>query len=209
MRKIALLLLAAILCGCSSEPQKPAETPQPKASATPSAPELMTGRSAFYECYRKARTWAPDAKPYRVESSASKDSPGTDGKAIVWHAWFASPSRRSVKPYTWSGGSGENLPEKGVTFGPDDSFSPTNASTQPFDVGFLKTDSDNAYKVAQEKGGTELEKKHPGTPVTYILDWNGKANELIWHVIYGDSPNEARLRIAVDAATGGFLRKEK
>lgn len=128
---------------------------------------------------------------------------------MVWHAWFASPSRRSVKPYTWSGGSGENLPERGVTFGPDDTFSPTNASTQPFDVNFLKSDSDNAYKVAQEKGGAELEKKHPGTPVVYMLDWSGKANELIWHVIYGDSPTDYKLRIAVDASTGGFLRKEK
>lgn len=205
MRTLVLLLLAAMLCGCSSEPQKPAETPQPKASATPAAPELMTGRTAFYECYRKARTWAADAKPYRLESSTTKEP---DGKAVVWHAWFASPSRRSVKPYTWSGG-GENAPEKGVSFGPDDTFNPSNASTQPFDVNFLKTDSDNAYKVAQEKGGADLEKKHPGTPITYVLDWSPRANELIWHVIYGDTPSEYRLKIAVDAATGGFLRKEK
>jgi hypothetical protein len=204
------LLLCAVLTGCSSsEPSKPAESAQPKASATPSAPELQTGRTAFYEMYRKARTWAPDAKPYRLESSATKDAPGTDGKAEVWHAWFASESKRLVKPYTWSGGTGENLPDKGVTFGPEDTFSPTNASTQPFDVNFLKTDSDNAYKVGQEKGGAEVEKKHPATPTLYVLDWNGKANELIWHVIYGDSPSDYKLRIAVDAATGGFLRKEK
>lgn len=209
MRKLVLLLLAAALAGCSSEPKKAEEGAKPAAKPEAKAPELQTGRTAFYEMYRTARQWAPDAKPFRVQSSASKDAPGTDGKALVWHAWFASPGKREVKPYTWSGGTGENLPERGVSFGPVDTFNPSNTSTQPFDPNFLKSDSDQAYKAAQEKGGEALLKKNPGTPIVYVLDWDGKANELIWHVVYGESPSDYRLKIAVNASTGGYLKKEK
>ncbi len=211
MRKLALLLLLALLAGCSSNPQNQKKTEEmtKPAQATPAVPELETGRSAFYKCFQKARTWAPDAKPFRVQSGVTKDARGADGKAEVWMAWFASPSKRSVKPYTWSGGAGENLPEKGVSFGPEDTFNPSNASTQPFDVNFLKSDTDQAYKVAQEKGGAALQKKSPDTPIVYVLDWSPKENELIWHVVYGESPTDYKLKIAVDASTGGFLRKEK
>ncbi len=209
MRKIALLLLLALLAGCSSTEPKNDKVNKPATTSQAKPPEFQTGRTAFYEMYRTARTWAPDAKPYRVQSSATKDAPGTDGKAEVWMAWFASPSKREVKPYTWCGGTGENLPERGVSFGPVDTFNPSNTSTQPFDVNFLKQDSDAAYKTAQEKGGEALEKKSPGTPVVYILDWDGKANELIWHVIYGEAAQDYKLKIAVNASTGGFLRKEK
>lgn len=211
MRKLALLalLLLLALAGCSSEPKKAEEAPKPAAKPEAKAPELQTGRTAFYEMYRTARQWAPDARPFRVQSSASKEAPGTDGKALVWHAWFASPGKREVKPYTWSGGSGENFPERGVSFGPVDTFNPSNTSTQPFDPNFLKSDSDQAYKAAQEKGGEALLKKNPGTPVIYVLDFDNKANELIWHVVYGDSPSNYRLKIAVNASTGGFLKKEK
>ena len=211
MRKLALLLLLAALAGCSSEPKKTEEGAKP--AATPAkqvkAPEFQTGRTAFYEMYRTARTWAPDVKPFRVQSSPTKESSGADGKAEVWRAWFASATKREVKPYTWSGGTGDDLPERGVSFGPVDTFNPSNASTQTFDANFLKTDSDQAYKAAQEKGGDALLKKSPGTPIIYTLDWDGKSNELIWHVSYGESPLIYKLKIAVDAATGGFLRKEK
>ncbi len=211
MRKLAFLLLLAMFAGCSSsEPPKQSAEQKPKnAAAESKAPEQETGRTAFYKMYATARTWAPDAKPFRLQSSPTKDAPGSDGKAEIWHAWFASPSRKGVKPYTWSGGSGENMPERGVSFGTEDTFNPSNTSTQPFDVSFLKSDSDEAFKTAQEHGGAEIEKKNPGTPVTYSLDWDAKANELIWHVIYGDSATEYKLKVAVNASTGGYLKREK
>jgi len=193
----ATILAASLMTGCSSNPTqpKPAETPQPKAA------EAITGSSAFYKCYIAARGWAPDAQPFRAESVAGADFKGHDGKAGEWRAGFASPSLRSTKTYIWSNGD--------ISHGVDDTYSPTNSSTQVFNVQFLKTDTDKAFAIAQEHGGDKLLQKEPGTPVLYLLDWNHLTNELLWHVIYGADRETAKLRVAVNATTGEFTRVEK
>jgi len=204
MKKLFVAILAAgliltliLMAGCSSEPSKPtaSETPQPK------APEAITGSSAFFKCYISARIWAPDAQPYRVESYATANTKGRDGKAEEWRAGFASPSKHSTKTFTWSNGD--------ISHGVDDTYSPTNSSTQIFNVQFLKVDTDKAFAVAQQHGGDKLLEKEPATPVFYVLDWNRLANELLWHVIYGTDRDTAKLRVAVNASTGEFSRVEK
>ena len=59
------------------------------------------------------------------------------------------------------------------------------------------------------RGPAKARKKEPELPVIYVLDWDGKANELIWHVTYGNSPTDYKLKIAVNASTGGYLKKER
>jgi len=72
-----------------------------------------------------------------------------------------------------------------VNPGIEDSYSASNASTQVFDMAFLKVDSDQAFATAQKHGGDKILEKAPDTPLTYICDWNHNTNELTWHVIYG------------------------
>jgi len=192
-----LILTLILMAGCSSEPSKPAasETPQPKAL------ETITGSSAFFKCYISARIWAPDAQPYRAESYANAASKGRDGKAGEWRAGFASPSKHSTKFFTWANGD--------ISHSVDDTYSPTNSSTQIFNVQFLKVDTDKAFAIAQQHGGDKLLEKEPNTPVFYVLDWNRQANELLWHVIYGTDRETAKLLVAVNASTGEFSRVEK
>jgi len=207
MRKLASSLFAfAILLGCSSEPQKPAEK-----AAAPAAPanEYMTGRAAFQRMYATARGWAPDAQPFRLQSQHSKDAPVAEGKAALWRAWFGSAARRSAKPYQWSGLTGPDAPDRGISPGPEDSFTPSNLSTRPFDIAFLKVDSDRAFAVAQEHGGKAIMDKDPAHPVTFLLEWNPRGNNLLWTVMYGNSENDAALRVVVDASTGEFQRVVK
>src|SRR5205814_1861551 len=45
-------------------------------------------------------------------------------------------------------------------------------------------------------------------PVNYVLDWDPRRSELIWHVIYGQNSNDPDLQIAVDASSGSYIRKE-
>src|SRR5438034_11159622 len=69
-----------LLAGCSSQPSKPAEEPsKPQAAPAPKQVEEVSGRVAFQRLYVAARGWAPDARPYRLQSQPVKQSTGKDG----------------------------------------------------------------------------------------------------------------------------------
>ncbi len=213
MKKLALLVLAsAVLAGCESG-VKPAGGPQnPTAEQKEQkAPEFITARSAFQKLYPSARMWAADSRPFRVSSEPVKEDPdqGKGGKSAVWRASFASIARSNIKLFTWSGVRADDAPERGVSAGTEDTYNPRNTATQPFDIAFWKIDSDKAFTVAQEHGGAKLLKATPGMPVIYLVDWNPKENQLVWHVMYGGTGIDAKLRVAIDASTGNFLRIEK
>ncbi len=206
MKKLLMAMLAlALMAGCSSEPSKPAasEKPQPK------APEIVTGRTAFQKLYLAAHGWARDAQPYRLESLLTADSKGKDGKSAVWRASFASAAQRGAKSFVWSGEDAPDAPSRGISPGTEDSYNPTNSSTQVFDIAFLKVDSEQALEVARKHGGDKILEKNPDTPILYVVDWSRPTSELIWHVIYGNSRDDAKLKVAVNASTGDFIRVEK
>jgi hypothetical protein len=200
----AALVVLALLAGCDSNT---ATTPQAKPEPKP--PEQLTGRAAFQKVFIAARNYAADVKPFRIESTPSTDGNGRDGKSAIWRASFASAIQHGVKPFFWSGSNAADAPSRGVSPGNEDTYNPSNASTQVFDVAFLKVDSDQAFAEAQKQGGDKLLEKDPTTPVIYICDWNHNTNQLIWHVIYGASRETAKLTVAVDASTGMFVRVEK
>jgi hypothetical protein len=211
MRSLSIgLVLVAALCLASCSSSKPAEQSSIAAADQEKAQpnEYLTGREAFQKLFVSARAFAPDVKPYRMESLYTEGAPANEGKAGIWRGQFASPSKRSIKSYTWSGISGENAPDRGVSHGTEDDYNPSNSSTQVFETAFLKIDSDKAFDEAQKHGGDKLFKKDPKQPVFYILDWSPKTNELVWHVVYGSNRNDAKLTIAVDATTGAFKRIE-
>ncbi len=203
---IAVLLLAA--CSSENKTARNSET-QPAAKPAPKEATYETGRNAFQRMYISARQWAPDAKPFRLQSQYSADAPVSEGKAGLWRGSFASPSKRAMKLFVWSGLVGPDAPEPGISFSAEDAYNPANSSTQVFDIAFLKVDSDKAYDVAQKHGGEKFTKADPKQPVFFILDWNGQKSQLVWHVIYGSSQDDAKLRVAVNATTGEFLRVEK
>ncbi len=209
LRKIAWALPAILFfAACNSTPQKSSEpAAQPKAQ-TPATTEALTGREAFQKLYPAARGWKADARPVRFESQSTTDADGHDGKSAVWRVAFASPGRRLMEGFSWSGSTTSDASDRGVTHGTEDTWSPTNASTTPFDLNYLKIDSDAAFKTAQKHGGEKILKKDPKTPVQYLLDWDPRKNQLVWHVVYGTSRNTAQLVVDVDASTDNFIREE-
>src|SRR6185369_325946 len=106
-----IVVLIGLMVGCSSEPTKPAAENKPAETKPDFQPTYATGREALQKMYIAARSWSADAKPYRLESSATKDANGQDGKAGLWQAGFASPSKRQVKMFSWSGIKAEGAPE--------------------------------------------------------------------------------------------------
>jgi hypothetical protein len=205
MMGFVLLAILVFFPACESNPPTTSE-PKPEAKPT----ELLTGRAAFQKVFIAARNYAADAKPFRIESILTTDANnGRDGKAAVWRASFASAMQHGVKPFIWSGSTAQDAPSRGVSPGNEDTYNPNNSSTQVFDVGFLKIDSDQAFAEAQKHGGDKVLEKDPATPVLYICDWNHNTNQLVWHVIYGESREAAKLTVAINASTGEFIRVEK
>src|SRR5215813_3666055 len=197
MKKICSFLFCALtlfLLGCDSSTEK-SQNP-----AQSNAPQLETGRFSLQKMIAPARLWAGDALPIRMKSTTSKDSLGHDGKAAFWQALFASAAKQKMENFSWSG-----TPPRGVDHGTEDTFNSGNRSMQPFDLNFLKGDSDKAYQVAQEHGGKQLLAKNPNQEVFYLLDWDSRVSQLRWHVIYGGSENSAQLTVIVDASTGDFV----
>ena len=199
----ALACLTLLAAFESNPPQSTQAKPEVKPT------ELLTARAAFQKLFIAARNYAADVKPFRIESIPTTDSNGHDGKSAVWRVSFASPMHHGVKPFIWSGSNAPDAPSRGVSPGNEDTYNPNNASTQVFDVAFLKIDSDQAFTEAQKHGGDKILEKEPATPVIYICDWNHNTNQLVWYVIYGGSRETAKLTVAVDASTGAFIRVEK
>jgi hypothetical protein len=201
MKRLAVaLLLTLALAACSSNNSDNIDKPKD---------DYLTGRVAFQKLLIQAHLWAQDVAPYALESQYTPNAPVLEGKAGVWRAHFASASRSTVKPFTWSGLAASNPTEAGVMPGTEDTYNPSNISTKPFDLPYLKKDSTDALAVAQAHGGKKITDKDPKQPIVYMLDWNPRSDKLVWHVIYGDSIGDAKLRVAVDATTGDFLAVEK
>lgn len=208
MKKLCLFLLVAVimlLLGCDSAPEKSASA---AGASQQKQTEVQTGRFALQKMIAPARLWAADAQPIRMTSSASKDNLGHNGQSGFWQTTFASPARQRSEGFSWSGLVGPDAPQRGVDHSSEDSFNPGNRSTQPFDLAFLKVDSNQAFDMAQQHGGKQVLEKNPNQEVVYILDWDPRTEELRWHVIYGNSPNNSQLTVIVNAATGGFMHKE-
>jgi hypothetical protein len=210
--KIALtILLAAALTGCSEPSSVSAAGPQ---EIKPTQAE--TGRVALQRLYTTSRGWASDTDPVSIQSSNYKNAGGNpnaplgqDGKSAIWRAVFASQVRRSMKTYMWSGLTGPNAPAPGLTPGNEDSWNVGNTSTRPFQLMYLKYDSDQALQIAGKHGGAALLKKDPNLPVNYVLSWEPRRSMLVWHVMYGKSTNEPDLDVVVNATTNDFVRVEK
>ena len=194
---IAPLLLAA----CSDSKLAPAS----ESTAPPKTNQFETGRFALQKLLPAAHFWAGDAAPVQLSSTATAASNGHDGKAGEWRAVFASPSRQKSEPFVWSGMADA---ERKVDHGVEDSYNPSNRSTQTWDLNYLKVDTDKAFAVAQQHGGKQLLEKEPQMGVNYLLDYSALTNQLRWHVIYGASGSMGRLTILVDASTGEFIHKE-
>jgi hypothetical protein len=222
MKKAGLLgalLAMALLGGCAESGTKTADPKEQKMETKTGSPEAEkeaevkteSGRVALQRMLAAARGWAPDAQPIRLESQSAKDVDGKDGKLPIWTGWFAAPSRNSMKRFTWSGVEGPDFPDKGVSGLPEDSWNARNATMAPFDVNFLKIDTDKAVEAANKKGGQKAlsGKAADAMKVNYVLDWNRTNSKLVWHVLYGESAGQPKLKIAVDATSGEFLRTEK
>jgi hypothetical protein len=205
MKRLLAVCLGLLLLGaCSSEPVK-TEPAKPKVKD----PEYDTGRVALQRLYAHARAWQVDAQPYRLESQFTQDWKGKDGKSGQWRGGFASAASKGMKPFVWVGSNAPDAGERGINPLPEDNYNPGNASNHVFDMAFVKVDSEQALATALKHGGDKLLAADANQPVLYVLEWYAPRNAVVWHVVFGESRDGAKLTVMVDASTGDFMRVEK
>ncbi len=196
------LLIGATGCNSNKQPQEQPKAATKHKSAKPAEFSYETGRAAFQRLYAAARLWAADAQPIRIQSEARPENK-EDGKSDVWGVSFASASRHGLRPFIWSGATGQS----GITPGNEDVYSATNVSTRTFDPAFLKIDSDKALEVARKKGGKDVPKEG-SVPVKFDCMWDVPKARLVWRVIFGKSDQDAKV-FWINASTGDFIKAEK
>jgi hypothetical protein len=189
-----------IACSSSSQPaaENSVSTPAQAAEKTPPAPSLFTAQQCFGQLQAMAVRWSPDAKPFLIESNSDPDSLGRDGKAAEWSGMFASPMRNATRTFTCS--------KNGVDAGLE---TPYSSRVIPFDAFLFKTNSDQAFKVAQEHGGEGVLKRDEKLPVTYALQRDRGQSVPYWFVIYGGEMKNSKGIGVINATTGAFVRATK
>ncbi len=207
---VAVILLGGlILVSRSFAPKSPATAPPTTSSTTEKKePVLYTAKSCFSQIANAAARWQPDAMPFHMESSLNAESTGQNGKATVWRAMFASPSRGTWRSFTCSGSRLIEEPPLGVTGSLEVASAPDTARLV-FQSLLLIIDSDKAFATAEENGGAKILKQNPQQPVLYSLDWDSKNRELVWVVLYGTSHSDSKGIGVIDATSGKFLRAAK
>jgi len=206
---VAVLLSLIVAVACSpTTTSSPSNAPTQTTQAPKKEPVLYTGKSCFNQMADMAARWQPDAAPFHMESGLNSESNGHDGKATVWRAMFASPSRGTYKTFTCSGSRLPAEPPIGVTSSAETMYA-ANVPQLIFQRFDLITDSDAAFALSQEKGGSQLLEKDPQQPIWYSLDRDPKLKQLVWVVTYGTSPKDSKGFCIVNASTGKFLRAGK
>jgi hypothetical protein len=196
---LAVCLGSLLWIGCS-EPSSPVAKKEPEKPA-----EAVTGQSALYKMYQKARTWAGDAQVFKLNSIRVADVPAAPGKSGAWQASFASASLGKLQTFTYSVSEEENL-HKGVFSSGQQSWSGSSGVNTAFDIRAVSIDSDAAYKTA-DKEAADYDQKHPNMPISFQLEKINQFTTPVWRVIWGESVGTSSFSVYVDASLGKYLEK--
>jgi hypothetical protein len=204
----AVMVLAVMgLSACSSEPAKTAETKTDTAVKAPAGPpEPVAGKTAFYEMYTPAHTWAPDLMPISLKSGEVAGVKNADGKAGYWTAVFVSPSQKAARTYTYA--VADQLPNisKGVRAEGTEAWSGPTTAAETFMTGDITIDSDAAYKTAAAKAADWLkEKENAEKPVNISLGAAARFPAPVWYILFGDA--KSGFVAVINASTGNIISK--
>ena len=204
--KLILLLSGLALgtllgVGCSEAPPPPAAKKEP-----PKPPEPISGQSALFKMYQKARTWSTDAQVLMMNSIQVPEVPQVIGKAGAWQASFTSAALGKKVTYTYSVVEQEGNLHQGVFSTGEEAWSGKQGVNSAFDIRGVSVDSDAAYKTADEQA-KDYDQKHPNMPISFLLEKIDQFNLPVWRVIWGESVGTSSFSVYIDASLGQFMGK--
>ena len=203
----ALVLL--LLCGgCGGgEATKPgAEAPKTAAAKAAGPPKEHTGREAFQNMFVAARSWARDARPFRLTNLHLPSSTGVGGRAATWTAAFASRSLGKYRTFTYSTVAAGSIRQGLFSLHDERYGAESELAGPPFEVAGFKSDSDKAWEAAEGQGGKSFRAKNPQAPVTFLLEYTRSYQRIVWRVCYDSQCSTSPFTVNVDATTGEVLK---
>jgi hypothetical protein len=207
--KAAFVVAVLGLAACSSEPAKTTEV-KTDADATKKAPagppEPVLAKTAFYEMYTPAHTWAADLLPISLKSGEISGVKNAEGKAGVWIAVFGSPSQHMARTYTYS--VADELPTfaKGVKAESPEAWAGPTTAVMTFQTSDFTIDSDAAYKAAAAKAADWLkDPENAAKTVSLTLGAASRFPAPVWYVLFGNA--KSGFVAYVSATTGSIITK--
>jgi hypothetical protein len=201
---VALVALLILICGQAllliSADNRPAAS-----SATPS-PEAVSAKTAFWEMYKMAHTWAVDLVPLKVESKSVAGTKAGGGKYVMWSATFGSPGRHEARVFTYSAITHAPDIRKGVTVGNPLPWRGPTRDALPIQTSDFAVDSDAIYTTAFAQASAWA-KAHPDKDVSFSLGNDSRFSGPVWYVLWGDS--KSGYAVLVSAKTGAVANQKK
>lgn len=200
---VAAFLAPLLLISCSQGPQKTLASSNSEADTTAASSGPVSAKTAFWEMYRSAHTWAPDLMPLSLESKAVPGVKNNAGDAEVWSATFGSLSKHEARTFSYAVAAHPPDIPKGITVGNGIPWGGPSRDAMPFASDDLKVDSDAAYKAAYAKAAPWIE-KHPDKQATLTLGNASRYPAPVWYVLWGDK--KLGYAVYVNAKTGAVLK---
>ena len=130
---------ALFLSGCSPAPEPEKKAEAKKEPAKP--PEAVAARAVFFDMYKTARTWAPDALILQVKNGEVPNIENKDGKAGLWTATFVSRTKKEARNFTWAVAPGDGDVRKGLNISDSLPWGGDTTASKSFSTSEFAVDS--------------------------------------------------------------------
>jgi len=202
--KAAIVSSILVLVSCNATESSNTSV-KPDAAASASAPqEPVSGKTAFWEMYKSAHTWAADLVPLSLESKAVPGIKADGGKAAMWNAMFGSPSKHEARSFSYCVTGHPPDIYKGVTVGNSIPWAGPVKTALPFDTSDFSVDSDAAYATALAQANSWVS-KNPGKEVSLTLGNASRFPAPVWYVLWGDN-KKSGYAVYVNAKSGAVVK---
>jgi hypothetical protein len=193
LRHLAVLAVAPLfLAGCSQPTATSSTSSSQPAVQTAAAPQIISGKAAFWEMYKTAHAWTSDAEPMRVTAKEVPGYPNQDGKA-------------SYRTFTYAIVDVPPGISKGVAAGMIMPWAGPTREAMPIDITSFNIDSDAAYSAAAADAANWM-KANPGKQVAALeVGDTYRFPDPVWYVMWGSKT--AGYAVFVDANSGKVLHK--
>jgi hypothetical protein len=156
--------------------------------------------------YMAARNWSTDFVTLKL---VPEDVPGFKneaGKAAMWQATFASPSRHEYRLYTYAIATVPPNIYKGVVSSSGLAWGGATRDVMPIQLSDFSIDSDVAYNTAATDAAVWLKKNPEKQLTTFELGNAYQFQAPVWVEVWGDK--KSGYKAFVNASTGKIINKK-